>query len=234
MVGRIYSRGFPIGEVLNVTIGLEKDRLAALPKDFDKEYFRQWLMNTDKKVVTVSRLRVPNLRPERPSLDGEDLFDGFFAPAPAFWDVSAPLEGSIPMLKRQGFTFEEDELKAFDAMLRRSLGSSESGEFQWYSLPVGSRIAIISGKSPSIEVWINRGKQYPSVDQTIVEAQLEKMPPVSITDPLEVRAMNKHYNYSMIVEDPEVKKNTKGKYVRVGDRLHDIIKDKRYDPDDRL
>ncbi len=234
MVGRIYSRNFPIGEVLYISIGLEEDRLLALPEDFDKEYFRKWLMNTDKKVVTVSRLRVPNLRPERPTLDGQDIFDGFFAPPPPFWDLSAPLEGSISVLKRQGFTFEESQLKAFDAMLRRTLGHQEKGKFEWYVLPVGSRISIVSGKSPAIEVWINCGKQLPSVDETIAHAQCEKKPSILITDPLETEALNKHYNFSMIAEDEDVKKNTNGKFARVGDRLYDIVKNKRYDPEDYL
>lgn len=234
MVGRILSRNFPIGEVLYVSVGLEKERLESLPESFDIEYFRKWLADTDKKVVTVSRLRVPNLRPERPVLDGQDIFDGFFAPAPAFWDVSAPLEGSISVLKKQGFTFEKSQLKAFDAMLRRCLGHEEKGQFVWYSLPVGSRISIISGKAPAIEVWVNQGPQLPSVDETIAQSRCDKKSSVLITDALEIEALNKHYNYSMIAEDEDVKKNTKGKFKRVCDRLYDIIKNKRYNPDEHL
>ena len=234
LVGRIYIRTFPVGEVLYVSIGLEKGRLLSLPESFDKDYFRQWLMNTDKKVVTVSRLRVPNLRPKRPLLDGRDIFDGFFAPAPAFWDISAPLEGSISVLKKQGFTFQADELKAFDAMLHRSLGHQVDGKFEWYALSVGSRISIISGKAPAIEVWLNRGPQLPSIDETIAQAKCERVSSVAITDRLEIEALNKHYNFSMIAEDEDVKKNTNGKFSRVCDRLYDIITNKQFDPEDYL
>jgi len=231
---RIYSRGFPIGEVLLVRLGLDKERLLSLPQDFDKEYFTRWLMETDKKVVTISRLRVPKLRPERPTLDGQDIYEGFFAPPPGLLDLYAPREGSISKLKKQGCTFQPDELKALDAMLRRCLGQEVNGRFQWQPLPVGSRMSIASGKEPWIEVWVNQGEQLPSVDETIAKAQLTQVRSTSITDPLEVQALNKHYNYSMTVEDEEVKTMTGGKYCRTRDRLFDLIKDKQYDPDETL
>lgn len=234
MVGRILTRSFPVGEVLYVSLGLEKERLLSLPESLDLEHFRKWLAQTDKKVVTVSRLRVPNLRPERPVLDGQDIYEGFFAPTPPFWDLSAPLEGSVSMLKRQGFTFTEAELKALDAMMRRSLGHEENGRFAWYPLPVGSRTVIISGKAPLIEVWVNEGPQLPSVDETIAQARCVKKSSVKVTDPLEIEALNKHYNYSMIAEDDDVKKNTNGKFSRVCDRLYDVITKKRYNPDESL
>lgn len=234
MSERIFTRGFPIGEVLLVKLGLDKERLLALPPEFDKERFTRWLMETDKKVVTISRLRVPKLRPERPILDGQDIYEGFFAPAPGMLDLYAPREGSISKLKKQGCTFLPEELAALDAMLRRCLAEEVQGRLQWQPLPVGSRMAITSGKAPRIEIWVNQGEQLPSVDETIAKARLAQIRAVSITDPLEIQALNKHYNYSMIVEDEDIKAMTEGKYSRTRDRLFDLVKDKKYDPEDAL
>ncbi|MGA2066370.1 MAG: hypothetical protein ABSG86_15455 [Thermoguttaceae bacterium] len=234
MVGRIYSRGIPVGEVLEADLGLSRERVLALPADVDKASFLQWLEATDKRLLTISRLRVPRLRPERPSLDGRDIYDGFFAPAPGYLDFSAPLEGSISRLKKRGFTFQDQELQSLERMLRRCLGYQEQGEFKWFEFPVGSRIVMTSGKSPSVEVWINRGTQCASVDETIAKAQLEKALSCTITDPLEIQALNKHFHYSTIVDDDDVRKNTQGRYQRVCDRLYDIIREKKYDPADGL
>ena len=208
-----------------------KSSLEGLSKedDFSREYFFDWLRKTDKKVETTSRLRVPNLRPERPCLDGKDIYDGFFAPKPWFFDVKAPLEGSISILRKQGFKFTREELNAFDEMLRKCLGYFEDGKFCWYSLPVGSKMFVESGSKPKIELWINIGEQLGNVNATIAKAEYEKKDAVYITDSVQARALNKHYNYSMEVEDELTKKNTNGKYKRVRDRLYDLIRERRFD-----
>jgi hypothetical protein len=234
MVGRPYSRGFPVGEVLQAELGLSRDRLLAVPVDIDKASFIPWLEETDKKLVTISRLRVPRLRPDRPTLDGRDIYDGFFAPAPARLDLWSPLEGSIPRFMKSGYPFQEKELQALDRMLRRCLSYQEQGKVKWYAFPVGSRIAMTSGKASFVEIWINRGPQYASVDETIAKAQLQKVFSSTITDPLEMQALNKHFNYSMVVDDDDVLKNTQGRYHRVCDRLYDMIRDHKYNPTEAL
>ena len=128
-----YSRPFPIGIVLSTRFGLLTHALDALPADMSREWFYDWLERADKVLETTSRLRVPNLRADRPVLDGQDIYDGFFAPKPAFYDLYAPVEGSISKLRAQGMTFDEEELTALGAMLRRTMGEERGGKQVWHA-----------------------------------------------------------------------------------------------------
>lgn len=219
-----YSRPYPLGIVLSTRFGLLKRAVDAIPADMSRTQFYDWLYGADKVLETTSRLRVPNLRSDRPVLDGQDIYDGFFAPKPAFYDLYAPLEGSISKLRAQGMTFDEAELKALGAMLRRTMGKERRGKYAWHIFPVGSKIILRSGQTPSAAIWINHGVQHKSVDETVANATCELLVQAEITDPLESGALNRHYNYSMKAVDEKLQKASQGKYKAPRERLYDVVR----------
>ena len=72
-------------------------------------------------------------------------------------------------------------------------------------------------------MWINRGVQHQSVDKTVADAKCERLVRAEITDPLEVRALNRHYNYSMKAVDENLQKNSQGKYKTPREKLYDAV-----------
>lgn len=224
------SRVRPIGIVLSTQFGLPAQALEALPAQFSREFFYDWLRPVDKLLETTSRLRVPRLRSDRPVLDGRDIYEGFFAPKPWLWDITAPLEGSLSVLGKQGFHFTPPEREALDAMLKASMGKQEAGRQVWHAFPVGSKITLRAGSQPSVEIWINRGPQHESIDDTVRDARCELISTVPITDPLQKTALNKHFNYALEAKDEVLEHSSQGKYHTPREKLYDLVRELRAQP----
>lgn len=223
----VYDRGSVIGDVLLNRFGLNASQLATLPADMSREFFYEWLESADKSLETTSLLRVPQLRADRPILDGQDIYDGFFAPKPAFWDLGAPLEGSVSALKKQGFKFSDEDLSALEAMLRATMGYTNNDHFQWRPFPVGSRIVLQAGRTPSVTIWINEGKQLPTVKETLGAVQEKLVLEIAVTDPAQKKALNMHFNYALEAKDERVEQNTHGKYHTPRERLFEVVREYR-------
>jgi hypothetical protein len=222
-----YSRGGLIGVVLSTRFGLSRRELDALPPDFSREYFYKWLRTAEKSLETTALLRVPKLRSDRPSLDGQDIYDGFFALEPALLDFAAPLEGSISILKKQGFTFTEEELKALDAMLKASMGTTDGKLYRWHAFPVGSRILLQAGASTAVTIWINKGEQRPTIAETLAGVKTEMLVRIAISNSEQSQALNKHFNFSLEAKDELLVVESHGKYHAPREKLFDIVRQYR-------
>lgn len=231
LVSAVYRRGFPIGDALSTRLGLDRQSLESLRKEPSFEEFDRWLETADKRLETTSRLRVPSLRSDRPTLDGLDIYDGFFAPRPALWNLAAPEEGSLSRLASQKMLLSAAERAALDRMLKAALRDKDG---RWESFPAGSKIYLTAGKCPSAEIWINMGPQLESVDETIAKAKLEKRRFLAIADPEEKAVLNKHFNFSLRAKDDLTRENTGGKFERPIDRLYDVVRRSAYDPSKRF
>jgi hypothetical protein len=57
---------------------------------------------------------------------------------------------------------------------------------------------------------------------------------MQVTDPRQVAAINRHYNFALVCEDQEVKKKSKGKFKTLEESLYYFISRKQFNPNELL
>ena len=208
---------------MTTNLGLPPSDFAKAPNDLTVNDLAEYLRDTKKRIELLPMLdltaeydlagqNIPIASAEaarqlqeargstkRPYIDGKDIYDSFFSKK----IEDGRYEGTIFEIERQGLkTFSQTEKDALSSMLKTHLPESTL-------LPgSNSKVYITSGIEPEIRISTRVGSR----ESTNYNEK--------ITDPEQIKVLNEIYYYNLLMENPEVIKNTNGKYKSAIERIH--------------